>query len=106
MLRSSLEAISFPLPSHKITFAFNSKSSETVSSGFTEILKLPAESLILEKDGADTLQICLKNGTNFYWYALQTENTGSGGEITPDPSVTNAILDSTILGQVILGKET
>ena len=64
------------------------------------------KSLILEKDGADTLQICLKNGTNFYWYALQTENTGSGGEITPDPSVTNAILDSTILGQVILGKET
>ena len=64
------------------------------------------KSLVLEKDGADTLQICLKNGANFYWYTLQTEETGSGGEITPDPSVTHAILGSAILGQMILGKET
>ena len=56
ILRSSLEAISFPLPSHKITLAFNSKSSETVPSGFTEILKFPAESLILEKVGAVILK--------------------------------------------------
>jgi hypothetical protein len=65
------------------------------------------KSLVLEKDGVDTLQICLKNGNNYYWYEQKTsEQGGSGGEVTPDPSVTHAILGSAILGQMILGKET
>lgn len=72
------------------------------------------KSLVLEKDGIDTLQICLKTGDNYYWYEQKTSDVGdSGGDkqqlsapvITlEDIMLDSAILGSAILGQMILGK--
>lgn len=75
------------------------------------------KSLVLERDGVDTLQICLKNGDNYYWYEQKTSEQGeSGGDTKPalttpvitleDIMLETAILGSAILGQMILGKET
>jgi hypothetical protein len=75
------------------------------------------KSLVLERDGVDTLQICLKNGDNYYWYEQKTSEQGEPGE-DPKPALETpvitledimletAILGSAILGQMILGKET
>ena len=54
--RSSLEAISLPLESHKTTLAVRAKPSEKASLGFTVIRKFPALRFISSKSGEEMLK--------------------------------------------------